>query len=80
LAYEKIKMKSITIQQKKMKGIIILCFGSIALMIYFFVFISEIISGLYGYNIISETSKLLFLILASLNTLIVLDIIKLDKS
>ena len=63
-----------------MKGIIILCFGSIALMIYFFVFISEIISGLYGYNIISETSKLLFLILASLNTLIVLDIIKLDKS
>ena len=65
---------------KKMKGIIILCFGSIALMIYFFVFISEIISGLYGYNIISETSKLLFLILASLNTLIVLDILKLDKS
>lgn len=57
--------------------IVIGCFSGMALASYLYVFVAQIISEFYGYDYMSQTSALLFLIVASLNVLIVVQMVKL---
>jgi len=61
----------------QLEWIIIACFSGMALASYLSVFVAQIISEFYGYDYMSQTSALLFLIVASLNVLIVVQMVKL---
>lgn len=52
-------------------------FGGVALASYLSVTVASIISEFWGYDYMSKTTALLFLILASLNVLIIVQMVKL---
>jgi len=61
----------------KLEWTIIAFFSVMALASYLSVTVSQIISEFWGYDHMSQTSTLLFLILASLNVIIVVQMVKL---
>ena len=61
----------------QLEWIIIAGFSGMALASYLSVFVAQIISEFYGYDYMSQTSALLFLIVATLNVLIVVQMVKL---
>jgi hypothetical protein len=67
------------IKQKltQLEWIILACFSGMALSSYLSVFVAQIISEFYGYDYMSQTSALLFLIVGSLNVLIVVQLVNL---
>jgi len=67
----------VKIKLKQSELIIIACFSSIALASYLSVTVAQIISEFWGYDYMSQTSALLFLIIASLNVIIVIQMVKL---